>query len=85
MELSADIQKRISASLLRLRIKSPFFATLALFTHFQATEKVPTMATNGKDIFVNETFVRSLEPLEVDGLLLHEVLHAALLHCLRRG
>ncbi|MGL5194227.1 MAG: vWA domain-containing protein, partial [Chroococcales cyanobacterium] len=46
---------------------------------------VPTMATNGKDIFVNETFVRSLEPLEVDGLLLHEVLHAALLHCLRRG
>ncbi|AFY80670.1 vWA domain-containing protein [Oscillatoria acuminata] len=85
MELSADIKKIISASLLRLRIKSPFFATLALFTYFQATELVPTAATNGKDIFVNETFLRSLVPLEVDGLLLHEVLHAALLHCIRRG
>jgi predicted metal-dependent peptidase len=85
MELSADIKKIISASLLRLRIKSPFFATLALFTYFQATELVSTAATNGKDIFVNETVLRSLVPLEVDGLLLHEVLHAALLHCIRRG
>lgn len=85
MELSPDVKKTISASLLRLRIKSPFFATLALFTHFQATEYCPTAATDGKNIFVNETFLRSLVSLEVDGLLLHEVLHAALLHCIRRG
>lgn len=85
MELSPDIKKTISASLLRLRMKSPFFATLALFTHFQATEYCPTAATDGKNIFVNETFLRSLVSLEVDGLLLHEVLHAALLHCIRCG
>jgi len=80
-----DIEKRISASMLRLRMKSPFFATLALFAHIRVTERCPTAATDGKDIFVNPEFVRSLSSPQVDGLLLHEVLHAALLHVPRRG
>jgi predicted metal-dependent peptidase len=93
MKLSPDIERIISASLLRLRMKSPFFATLALFTRVQATQTLPTAATDGQDIFINEEFVRSrsvrgaqsLSSPQVDGLLLHEVLHAALLHVLRRG
>ncbi len=93
MKLSPDIERIISASLLRLRMKSPFFATLALFTRVQATQTLPTAATDGQDIFINEEFVRSrsvrgaqsLSSPQVDALLLHEVLHAALLHVLRRG
>lgn len=85
MKLSSDIERSISASLLRLRMKSPFFATLALFTNFRATEIIDTAATDGKNIFINEEFVRSLTSGQLDGLLLHEVLHAALLHVLRRG
>ena len=85
MKLAPEIERIISASLLRLRMKSPFFATLALFTRFQATQALPTAATDGQDIFVNQDFVRSLSSPQVDGLLLHEVLHAALLHVLRRG
>lgn len=85
MKLSSDIERSISASLLRLRMKSPFFATLALFTNFRATERIDTAATDGKNIFINEEFVRSLTSGQLDGLLLHEVLHAALLHVLRRG
>ncbi len=93
MKLSPDIERIISASLLRLRMKSPFFATLALFTRVQATQTLPTAATDGQDIFINEEFVRSrsvrgaqsLPSPQVDGLLLHEVLHAALLHVVRRG
>lgn len=85
MKLSPDIERTISASLLRVRMKSPFFATLALFTHFKATQIIPTAGTDGKNIYINEDFVRSLPPSQVDGLLLHEVLHAALLHILRRG
>jgi predicted metal-dependent peptidase len=85
MKLAPDIERIISASLLRLRMKSPFFATLALFTRFQATQALPTAATDGQDIFVNQDFVRSLSSPQVDGLLLHEVLHAALLHVVRRG
>lgn len=83
--LASDLDRIISASLLRLRMKSPFFATLALFTHFRATESISTAATDGENIFINPDFVRSLPKPQVDGLLLHEVLHAALLHVFRRG
>jgi predicted metal-dependent peptidase len=80
-----DIQKLISASLLRLRMKSPFFATLALFAKFIPSIACPTAATDGNNVFFNETFLRSLPTSQVEGLLLHEVLHAALMHGLRRG
>jgi predicted metal-dependent peptidase len=80
-----DTQKIISASLLRLRMKSPFFATLALFARFIPTQQIPCAATDGKDVFFNEDYLRSLPPAQQDGLLLHEVLHAALMHVLRRG
>lgn len=85
MMLTSDIDRIISASLLRLRMKSPFFATLALFTHFRTSKSISTAATDGENIFINPDFVRSLPKLQVDGLLLHEVLHAALLHVFRRG
>lgn len=85
MKFTPDLEKIISASLLRLQIKSPFFATLALFTQVRATEALPTAGTDGKDIFINPEFVRSLSSPELDGVLLHEVLHAALLHVVRRG
>lgn len=85
MKLPEDIERMVSASLLRLRKESPFFATLALFTTFRCSELVETAATNGKDVFVNQEFLRSLPVSQVTGLLLHEVLHAALLHPTRRG
>ncbi len=78
-------QKIISASLLRLRMRSPFFATLALFAKFIPTPSILAAATDGKDIFYNSDLLQSLTTAQQDGLLLHEVLHAALLHVLRRG
>ena len=78
-------QKIISASLLRLRMRSPFFATLALFARFIPTKNTSTAATDGKDILFNPDYLLSLPTPQQDGLLLHEVLHAALLHVLRRG
>ena len=80
-----DISQIISASVLRLRMKSPFFAALALFARFIPTQKLTTAATDGKDIFFNPEYMRSLPIDQQDGLLLHEVLHAALLHVPRRG
>jgi predicted metal-dependent peptidase len=82
----SDIDSKIiSASLLRLRTKSPFFATLALFAKFIPSPEISTAATDGKDIYFNPEYVRSLSTSQQIGLLLHEVLHAALLHVLRRG
>jgi predicted metal-dependent peptidase len=66
-------------------MKSPFFATLSLFAHFNPTYRHPTAATDGKDIFFNPDFFSSLTSVEQEGVLLHELLHAALLHVTRRG
>ncbi len=85
MKLEPEIERLLSASLLRLRMKSPFFATLALFTRFRATQTLPTATTDGQDIFFNPEFLRSLPSALVDSLLLHQVLHAAILHVPRRG
>lgn len=79
-----SIEHLISASLVRMQAKSPFFAALALFAKFKVSAKIPTAATDGRDIFVNPDFFTPLTPSEQDGLLAHEVLHAALLHAPRR-
>lgn len=79
------VERHISASLLRLRRKAPFFATLALYARFVSTAKLPTAATDGRDVFYNPEFLAALPPEHLDGVLLHEVLHAALGHVPRRG
>ncbi len=80
-----DFASLISASLLRLRMRSPFFGTLAMFARFMPSQSIPTAATDGRDIFINPEFWRSLPSSQQDSLILHEVLHAALLHPCRLG
>ncbi len=79
------LERKLSASLLRVRSRAPFFAALALFAQNLPTDTTPTAATDGRDIFWHPPFLESLSPAETDGVLLHEVLHAALLHLPRRG
>lgn len=78
-------ENQISAALIRISARSSFFATLALFARFQVSNKVPTAATDGRKIYVNPQFFAPLTPAQRDGLILHEVLHDALLHVTRRG
>ncbi len=78
-------ERLVSGSMLRLRSRQPFLAALALFARYKVTRDVPTAATDGITIYINPDFWQPLSSAEQDGLLLHEVLHAALGHCLRRG
>lgn len=80
-----NLERRISASLLRLRVKSPFFAALALFATYKPSLELPTAATDGRDVFYNPHFMNALPDPEFDGVMLHEVLHAALVHVPRRS
>lgn len=75
---------RISSAQIRLRSRHPFFATLLMFADFKVSQTVETAATDGKSIYFNEEFANSLLPDELDGVLIHEVLHMALMHCSRR-
>jgi predicted metal-dependent peptidase len=85
MEQEKDFERQISATILALRLRSPFFAALALFARIYITDWIPTAATDGRDIFFNIAFWNKLSKPERLGLVAHEVLHAALLHVLRRG
>lgn len=85
MQLDPETERLVSAALLRLRMRAPFFATLALFARIRPSEEQPTAATDGRDVFVNPVYFQSLGAAQQDALLLHAVLHAALLHALRRG
>jgi predicted metal-dependent peptidase len=75
----------VSGALVRLTARSPFLASLALFAKVEASEQVPTAATDGQNVYFNPAFMEKLSPNEVEAVLLHEVLHAALLHVGRRG
>lgn len=85
MQPDPELARAISASLTRICAHSAFFATLALFARVEQSQQVPTAATDGNNIYVNPGFFMPLTAAERDGLLLHEVLHAALLHVPRRS
>ncbi len=84
MELDAILKRKLAASLLRITNKSAFFAALALHARIEASDEIPTAATDGEAVYINPAFWNSLSSAEQDGVLLHETLHAALLHVSRR-
>ena len=82
---STELFEYISATKIRLRKLSPFFAALSLYAEIDFSEEVQIAATNGKKIIFNPITYIQLPPAERDGVFLHELLHMALLHNLRRG
>lgn len=83
--MTSNADQLISATLLRLRMRSPFFATLALFARVRLSHDITTAATDGRTVFVNPDYFQLIPAPEQDYLILHNVLHAALLHVTRRG
>lgn len=67
-----------------LRNVSPFFGALALFSKSVCTDKVQTAATDGRTLFFNPAFMASHTLAEQLGILVHELLHAAMRHVERR-
>lgn len=68
----------------QLLLKSPFFATLVLTTPMRKDRSIPTAATDMKEIIYNPDFFARLSSDEVVFVLVHEVMHIALMHGLRQ-
>ena len=83
--LQIQQRKRIAASQIRLSESFPFFGALLMMAPIVMTNTIPTAATNGRDLLFNADFVHSLNAQELDGIVVHELLHLALLHVPRRG
>ena len=69
---------------LGLRMSAPFFAGLLLFANVQPKVGLGTAATDGRTIYYDPAYLATLTVKQVQGLLMHEVLHCALQHVPRR-
>ncbi len=65
--------------------RSAFFACLALRLKPVPSWDVPTMATDGRSLEYNPSFVAGLAADELLGVVAHEAMHCALGHHARRG
>lgn len=62
-----------------------FFTTLLLKLRMVPDWSMPTAATDGKEVLYNPSFVCGLPKAEVTGVCVHECLHLANRHHVRRG
>lgn len=86
----SDINDKVVEKLVKARIamllQCPFFGNLATRLKLvDATDKMPTAATDGRHLFYNRDFINKLDKQETIFLLAHEVLHNVYDHMDRRG
>lgn len=90
MELSDEKKKeyikRLLLSRMRLLNNHGFFGLLLMHMIFAMTDtQTETACTDGIRISFNPKFLESLSDRELDFVLMHEILHVVLQHCLREG
>jgi len=80
MLTNPPFERQISVIRTHLCTRTPFFGSLALYARVEVSDKIPTAATDGKTIYINLDFFTPLSTAQQEGVFIHEVLHAALLH-----
>ena len=85
-----DLQRKLVRSKVRLMVDKDknglgFYASILYKMPLVIKNEIPTMATDGTNIFYNEEFTDNLTEPELDFVLCHECLHRVLLHHLRFG
>jgi predicted metal-dependent peptidase len=82
----SDIQHKLSKARTQILLKSPFLAGLILRCPLvEASDKVETMATDGKNIYYNNKFVDKMSLPILMGTIAHEICHNAFGHTFRTG
>lgn len=90
MELSDEKKreyiKRLLLSRMRLLNNHGFFGLLLMHMIFALTDELTeTACTDGVRIWFNPSFLEMLSDSELDYVMMHEILHVVLRHCLRSG
>tara|TARA_R110000822_G_scaffold117730_4_gene250167 strand:+ start:363 stop:1490 length:1128 start_codon:yes stop_codon:yes gene_type:complete len=76
---------KIAKAKTQLMLRQPFFGSIAMSLPFIEDTEIDTMATDGKKILFNPSFVDKHSLDEIKGVVAHEVMHVALQHPLRIG
>ena len=75
--------RRLLESRMRILNEHGFFGLLLMHMSFSLDEKSETAATDGQRIIFSPDFMDELSDSELDFVMMHEILHIALQHCLR--
>ena len=75
--------KRLLMSRMRILINNGFYGLLLMHMIYSIDENCETAATDGSRIFFGPKFLDSLDDTELDFVMMHEILHVVLQHCLR--
>ena len=78
-----DYTKKLILSKMRILASNSFYGLLIAHLKFSLDEACPTAYTDGRKIAFNPSFLESLTEDETDFVLMHEVMHVVLQHCLR--
>lgn len=77
--------KRLLLSRMRILCNNGFYGLLLMHMTFALDENCPTAATDGMKIYFSPKFLEELSDKELDFVMMHEILHVVLQHCLRQG
>lgn len=87
MELSEDkireYTRRLLKSRMRILCNHGFYGLLLMHIVFSLDEDIDTAATNGTKIMFSPGFLDEISDRELDFVLMHEILHIVLQHCVR--
>lgn len=75
--------QRLLLSRMRILCNHGFYGLLLMHMIYAVDEEVETACTDGKRITFGTDFLDSLTDAELDFVMMHEILHVVLQHCLR--
>ena len=77
--------KRLLMSRMRILINNGFYGLLLMHMLYSIDENCKTAATDGIRIYFGPDFLDGLNDVELDFVMMHEIIHVVLQHCLRTG
>ncbi len=87
MDLSSEKRreyvKRILLSRMRILCNNGFYGLLLMHMNFAIDTGCETACTDGRKIYFDPSFLNNLDDDELDFIMMHEVMHCALQHCIR--
>jgi predicted metal-dependent peptidase len=77
--------KRLLLSRMRILCNHGFFGLLLMHVTYSVSEEVETACTDGRGITFGTKFLDDLSDNELDFVMMHEIMHIVLQHCIRRN
>lgn len=84
-EMIREYSNRLLLSRMRILVSHGFYGLLLMHMTYAIDENCKTAATDGQRIYFSPNFMDELSNSELDFVMMHEILHVVLQHCLRTG